>query len=66
MPEAMWKGEAARFGRTGLVTSTSAGIGFAIVAAGAAAHGGTLRFERAPSGAFEAAIVFPAPAEEPS
>ena len=66
MPEDLWTGANGRFGRAGPVTPTSAGIGLAIVSSVAAAHGGTLRFGRAPCGAFEAAIAFPAAAEEAS
>jgi two-component system sensor histidine kinase TctE len=42
------------------VTPQSASIGLAIVSAVAAAHQGTLRFGRGPSGDFEAALVLPA------
>lgn len=66
MPETLWKAEHGRFGRTGPVTSSSAGIGLSIVSAVVVAHGGTLRFGRAPSGAFEAAIAIPALSEDPS
>jgi two-component system sensor histidine kinase TctE len=60
MPEALWQDAGARFDRTGAVTPQSAGIGLAIVAAVAAAHHGELRFGRALSGEFEAALVLPA------
>lgn len=60
MPEALWEGAAARFDRTGAVTPRSAGIGLAIVAAVASAHGGELRFGRNAAGDFEAALVLPA------
>lgn len=58
MPEALRESAGARFGRTGGVTSESAGIGLAIVAAVAAAHHGSLRFGSAPGG-FEAALLLP-------
>lgn len=63
MPETLWPTAGGRFGRTGAVTSQSAGIGLAIVAAVATAHGGALRFGRDPAGRFEAALVLPAPAQ---
>ncbi|MFT3973188.1 MAG: sensor histidine kinase N-terminal domain-containing protein [Amaricoccus sp.] len=59
MPEALWESAGSRFDRTGAVTPQSAGIGLSIVAAVAAAHGGTLRFGQGPSGAFEASIALP-------
>ena len=60
MPEALWAGAAARYDRAHGVTPQSASIGLAIVSAVAAAHQGTLRFGRGPSGDFEAALVLPA------
>ena len=65
MPEALWDSAGARFDRTGAVTPQSASIGLSIVAAVAAAHRGALRFGRAPSGAFEAALAIPA-AQDPT
>lgn len=59
MPEALWAGAAARYDRARGVTPQSASIGLAIVSAVAAAHQGTLRFGRGPSGDFEAALVLP-------
>jgi two-component system sensor histidine kinase TctE len=60
MPEPLWSGADARFDRTGPVTQQSASIGLSIVSTVARAHGGSLRFGRADSGAFEAAIVLSA------
>ena len=59
MPEELWQGVGTRFDRTGAVTQQSASIGLSIVAAVAAAHRGELRFGRALSGEFEAALVLP-------
>lgn len=60
VPEALWEAASARFDRTNAVTPQSAGIGLSIVSAVARAHLGTLRFGRAPSGEFEAALSLPA------
>lgn len=64
IPEAHWTDAATRYARKTGVSPRSAGLGLAIVAAVARAHGGTLRFAKPAAGGFEAAIHLP-PASAP-
>jgi two-component system, OmpR family, sensor histidine kinase TctE len=59
IPEAHWPDAATRYARMTGVSPESAGLGLAIVAAVAQAHGGTLAFARAGEG-FEARLVLSA------
>ena len=59
IPEDHWPDAATRYARKTGVSPQSAGLGLAIAAAVAKAHGGTLDFARPASGGFEAAIRLP-------
>ncbi|WP_241560018.1 sensor histidine kinase [Solirhodobacter olei] len=61
IPEAHWPDAATRYARKTGVSPKSAGLGLAIAAAVARAHGGTLAFARPAAGGFEAAILLPPP-----
>ena len=59
VPEEHWSDAQVRYRRQTGVSSTSAGLGLAIVHAVARAHRGDLRFRRPVQGGFEAAVVLP-------
>lgn len=66
LPESHWADAGRRYSSRSGVSSTSAGLGLAIVLAVARAHDGELRFRRPPGGGFEAALLLPKPAEPPA
>ena len=63
-PEEMWADAGTRFASTAGVSARSAGLGLAIVAAVARAHGGQLQIRRPAEGGFEVAIALPAGSSE--
>jgi two-component system sensor histidine kinase TctE len=66
IPEESWPDIGNRFTRTSGSVPDSAGLGLAIVAAVAEAHGGRLDLRRQPAGRFSVVLVFPEPSEATS